>query len=167
MFYLTLGAAIAQTPIDFTTLKQSFVQRVTNEQNQTLVFTGEIWLKQPNFARYDYEKPQKKIVAARGDRILILEPDLEQATRFKSEIALNIIDLWRRSYVVGDGRREAIVRNQKISIEHTDAAITKVYYADDLDNFVEIILSDPKRDEPIDDDVFAPAIPNGWDVIAQ
>jgi hypothetical protein len=39
-----------------------------------------------------------------------------------------------------------------------------VYYGD-LDNFVEIMLSDPERDKPIDDGFFTPA--NGWDIISQ
>ncbi|MDR0664141.1 MAG: outer-membrane lipoprotein carrier protein LolA [Helicobacteraceae bacterium] len=166
-FCVAFAALCARTPIDFTTLKQSFIQRVTNEQNQTITFSGAVWLKQPNLVRYDYVKPQKKTVTARGDRILILEPDLEQATRFTSEIALNIIDLWRQSYAVGEGKREAIIKNQKIAIEHEGANITKVYYTDDLDNFVEIMLSDPERDKPIDDGFFTPAIPNGWDIISQ
>ncbi|MDR2151901.1 MAG: outer-membrane lipoprotein carrier protein LolA [Helicobacteraceae bacterium] len=166
-FCCVFGALNAQTPIDFTTLKQSFVQRVTNDQNQTITFSGNVWLKQPNFVRYDYEKPQQKTIAARGDRILMLEPDLEQATKFKSEIALNIIDLWKKSYAVGEGKREAVIENRKISLEHEGATITKVYYTDDLDNFVEIVLSDPERDKPIDDNFFAPPIPNGWDVISQ
>ncbi|MDR1911201.1 MAG: LolA-like outer membrane lipoprotein chaperone [Helicobacteraceae bacterium] len=166
-FCFIVNALRADTPIDFKTLKQDFVQRVTNELNQTLTFAGVVRLKQPNLARYDYEKPLQKTITISGDRVLMLEPELEQATKFTSEIALNIIDLWKQSRAVGEGKREAVVKNQKISLEHEGANITRVYYTDDLDNFVEIILSAPKRNEPIDDSFFAPAIPKGWDIISQ
>jgi outer membrane lipoprotein carrier protein len=166
-FSLIFGGAFAATPIDFKTLKQSFVQIVTNEQNQTLKFEGAIWLKQPNLVRYDYEKPLKKTIVVRGDRVLALEPDLEQATRFKSEIALNIIDLWKQSREVGAGKREAVIKGRTVSLEHDGANVTKVYYADDFDNYVEIVLNNPKRNETIDDSFFNPPIPSGWDVISQ
>ncbi|GHV02221.1 hypothetical protein AGMMS49521_3670 [Campylobacterota bacterium] len=167
IWLVVIGAILAKSPIDFQTLEQRFVQRVTNDQNQTLSFSGKVWLKKPNLARYDYEKPQPKIIAIRGNQVLMIEPDLEQATHFKSDLTLNILEVWKMSKEVSKTKREATINDQLIAIEHNGENIVRVYYTDDFDNFIEIVLGDPKRDATIANNFFTPAIPSGYDLISQ
>ncbi|GHS86521.1 outer-membrane lipoprotein carrier protein [Campylobacterota bacterium] len=162
-FYTTLAAA----EIDFKTLSMSFEQRVTNEQNQTLKYSGKLWLKQPSFARYDYEKPVKKTIAIANKSVLMIEPDLMQVTRFESEIAVNIIELWKKGKSVGAGKREATINGIKITLEHSGERFDRVYYTDDFDNFVEIVFSNHSRNIAIDDKFFLPPVPKNYDIIRQ
>lgn len=165
--FLVLGSILFAAPNDFTTLKTRFDQRVTNDQNQTINYTGTLWLKQPNFARYDYDTPQTKTITIRGDQVVMIEPDLEQATRFRSTVSLNLINAWQSSTAISKTKRIATINNQTIYIEHNSDQITRVFYTDNFDNFVEILLHNATRNKPIDDGFFAPKIPENYDVINQ
>jgi outer membrane lipoprotein carrier protein len=163
LFVCNLSAEVS----DFQTLKTSFTQRIVNEENQTLTFRGTLYLKQPNLARYDYDKPLKKTVVIKGDKMLMIEPQLMQATRLVSDISLNILDVWESSKPLANGRRVSVINGREISVEHNAEAIKRVSYIDDFDNFVEIVLSDPRKNEPIGDDFFNLTIPEDYDLIEQ
>jgi len=46
--------------------------------------TGEMWLKKPGRMRWEYQKPEKKLMVADGQSLWIYEPDDEQA--FKQDL---------------------------------------------------------------------------------
>ncbi|MDR2905753.1 MAG: LolA-like outer membrane lipoprotein chaperone [Helicobacteraceae bacterium] len=165
--FLVCAAVLSAANIDFETLSMNFEQRVTNEKKQTLKFRGKLWLKQPDLARYDYESPTPKTIAIKNKSVLMIEPDLMQATRFTSDIAVNIMELWRRGKMIDESTREALINDVKVTLKHEGERFDRVYYKDEFDNFVEIIFTAHKRNIAIDDSFFAPKIPNGYDIIRQ
>ncbi|MDR0746671.1 MAG: LolA-like outer membrane lipoprotein chaperone [Helicobacteraceae bacterium] len=169
VYFIFLAALISlcAAPDDFQTLQMDFLQNVTNDQNQTIRYRGKVWLKMPDMARYEYESPQQKSVAISGGEIVMIEYDLEQATKYKRTDAINIIDCWENSKPLTDTKRIAKIDGLTLYIEHNKDAIERMYYTDDFDNFVEITLANPVKNRPIDDSFFVPKIPKGFDLIRE
>ncbi|MDR3163363.1 MAG: LolA-like outer membrane lipoprotein chaperone [Helicobacteraceae bacterium] len=165
--FLSVFVCLYSAPDDFQTLQMNFLQTVTNDQNQTLKYSGKVWLKTPDMARYEYESPQKKSVAISGGEIIMIEYDLEQATKYKRTDLLNIIDSWKSSEPVTDTKRVAKIDGLTLYIEHNRDAIERIYYIDNFDNFVEIALSDPVKNKTVDNSFFIPKVPTGFDLIRE
>lgn len=159
---LVLNAA---SVTEFETLEARFEQTVTNEHNQSLRYSGQVWLKKPDLAYWRYETPIDKTIYIQGKRVVIVEPELFQATRFESDLSLNILDAWGKSRAVKAGERIATVGENRITLRHNDAFITQVDYRDTMDNEVLIRFFDQRKNPRLDPGLFIPAIPEGFDLI--
>lgn len=151
--------------VEFQTLQARFEQSVTNDQAQTLRYSGSVWLKQPDLARWHYAEPIEKTIYIQGHHVVIVEPDLFQATRFESPLSLNILEAWQKSKPVKAGERLAIVGENRITIQHEGGFITSVFYRDSLDNEVSIRFFEQEKNPRLEPGHFVPDIPKGFDII--
>ena len=155
----------AASVMEFETLHANFAQQVTNDQNQTLRYTGQVWLKKPDLALWQYETPIEKTIYLHGNQVTLIEPELFQATRFESELSLNILEAWNQSRPHKPGERIATVNQNRILIQHDSDFIRRVSYRDTLDNQVAIEFLKPVKNPRLDPGLFMPEIPKGFDLI--
>lgn len=82
-------------------LHAKFEQQLTTAMGTKKRASGEVWLKKPGRMRWDYAKPEKKLMVADGQTLWVYEPEDEQA--FKQELkSSNLPD--SVSFLLGDGR---------------------------------------------------------------
>src|SRR5689334_7559331 len=65
-------------------LHARFDQQLTTSMGTKKKASGELWLKKPGRRRWDYQKPEKKLMVADGTTLWVYEPEDEQA--FKQEL---------------------------------------------------------------------------------
>jgi outer membrane lipoprotein carrier protein len=63
--------------------------------------SGDVWLKKPGRMRWDYVKPEKKLMVADGQTLWVYEPEDEQA--FKQDLRSSTLPA-QVSFLVGQGR---------------------------------------------------------------
>src|SRR6185295_13512984 len=65
-------------------LHARFEQQLTTAMGTKKRAAGELWFKKPGRMRWDYSKPEKKMMIADGQTLWVYEPEDEQA--FKQEL---------------------------------------------------------------------------------
>jgi len=82
-------------------LHAKFEQQLTTAMGTKKRASGELWLKKPGRMRWDYAKPEKKLMVADGQTLWVYEPEDEQA--FKQELkSSNLPD--SVAFLLGDGK---------------------------------------------------------------
>jgi outer membrane lipoprotein carrier protein len=109
------GAAAATAPVDAARMAEAvqryyddakdlharFEQIITTAMGTKKRAAGEVWLKKPGRMRWDYNKPEKKLMVADGQTLWVYEPEDEQA--FKQELrSSNLPD--SVAFLLGEGR---------------------------------------------------------------
>jgi outer membrane lipoprotein carrier protein len=81
-------------------LHAHFDQTLTSQVGGAKKASGEVWLKKPGRMRWDYAKPEKKLMVADGQTLWVYEPEDEQA--FKQDLRGSTLPL-SVSFLVGQG----------------------------------------------------------------
>src|SRR6185295_7605578 len=82
-------------------LHARFDQQLTTSMGTKKKASGELWLKKPGRMRWDYQKPEKKLMVADGTTLWVYEPEDEQA--FKQDLRSSTLPL-SVSFLVGQGK---------------------------------------------------------------
>ena len=80
-----------------TDLHARFEQEVASGLGVRKKASGEVWLKKPGRMRWEYQKPEKKLMVADGTALWVYEPDDEQAFRqnlSSSSLPSSVTFLW-------------------------------------------------------------------------
>ena len=96
-----LAAAVQRYYDGAKDLHARFEQTLTTAMGGKKKAAGEIWLRKPGRMRWDYSKPEKKLMVADGQTLWVYEPEDEQA--FKSELkSSNLPD--SVAFLLGEGK---------------------------------------------------------------
>jgi outer membrane lipoprotein carrier protein len=142
-----------------------FEQRITDEKNSTISYQGHVWAKRPDLAHWDYRTPVNKSLYIRGERVVIIEPDLEQAIIKKIDGDINLLAVLSSAIHVGKGRYRADYGSQTFFITMHNGIIASISYKDAFDNLVELVFMHQEQNSPIDDARFNAVIPDDYDII--
>jgi outer membrane lipoprotein carrier protein len=153
--------------IDANSFEASFTQTVKNEQGKSFKYSGQIVAKKPNFALWTYIKPFKKEIFIKGKQVTVYEPNLAQATVSENANVPNIYELAKKAKQVSQDEYEAVYDGVKIYFKLNSGAPEKIYYKDKIDNNIEIVFSNMKKNQPINDKIFDFIAPSGTDIIKQ
>ena len=94
-------------------LRAKFEQRSASASRAPSKASGEVWLKKPGKMRWDYAKPDKKLMVSDGATLWVYEPDDEQA--YKQDLKGNALPA-QVSFLLGEGKLD----------KEFDASMTKV-----------------------------------------
>ncbi len=165
--FLLLSSLCSAQLEAFKTLQSDFVQNVTNEQNKTISYSGSFYATQAKKALWVYLKPVAKKIYFNDKRVIIVEPELEQAIITTLENTPNIAMLIREAKEVGVNTYSTTFMGTTYTITASSKGIDKVSYKDKLDNSVEILFSNQSTNSFLDDVLFQADIPKGYDIINQ
>ena len=73
----------------FKTIQSDFTQKVTNDQNKTIIYQGTFFATNDKKALWIYEKPVAKKIYFNNTRVLIIEPGIgykEEREQYKDEV---------------------------------------------------------------------------------
>ena len=152
--------------INITSFQADFEQTITNEQNKTLRYEGEIHFKAPDKLLWIYKKPiEKKIVIANG-RIVIVEPELEQAT-IKKMKEKTLFALLKKAKKVDKNHYKLQEKNKNFDIYFQKGVLKKVRYIDEFGNENEVVFANQRQNEDLNDSIFSVEIDPDYDIIYQ
>jgi outer membrane lipoprotein carrier protein len=102
-------------------LRAKFEQQIDSASRAPSKASGEVLLKKPGKMRWDYAKPEKKLMVSDGATLWVYEPEDEQA--YKQDLKGNALPA-QVSFLLGEGKLD----------KEFDASITKLdgIAADDL-----------------------------------
>lgn len=151
----------------FKTIQSDFIQNVTNEQNKTIRYEGKFYATKEKKALWIYEKPVAKKIYFNDTKVVIIEPELEQAIITTLENTPNIAQLIREAKEVAPNRYVTTFMDTIYTIRASQNHLEAVRYKDKLDNTVEILFSNQSTNLFLDEPLFTADIPLGYDLIRQ
>lgn len=166
IFLFTCNALISGV-FDFNTISSDFKQTITNEENSKIVYEGSLYTSTQQKALWFYKTPVEKKIYFNKNRVIILEPELEQAIVTNLENVPNLTELLKQSIKKENGIYETSYDNTTYTIHTNNDNITKIAYSDKLGNNVQIDLFNQTINTVLDDSLFNPTIPLDFDVITQ
>ena len=151
----------------FKTIQSDFTQKVTNDQNKTIVYEGMFYATNDKKALWIYDKPVAKKIYFSNTRVLIIEPELEQVIITTLESTPNIAQLLQDAKEVAPNKYITKFMETPYTIFAHKESIDKVVYRDKLDNAVEINFSNQTTNLFLDEELFRAEIPRGYDVVRE
>ena len=94
-------------------LRAKFEQQLESPSRAPSKASGEVWLKKPGKMRWDYARPDKKLMVSDGATLWVYEPEDEQA--YKQDLKGNALPA-QVSFLLGEGRLD----------KEFDASMTKL-----------------------------------------
>ncbi len=163
---LTINLAFSAV-FDFKTISSNFIQTITNEEKSKIIYEGKFWATSDAKALWIYKKPVEKKIYFNKNRVVILEPELEQAIITNLKHTPNLTEILKNSKKISNNIFEAIYEDITYKIELKNGTIEKIFYEDKLANEVVIKFFNQQTDLFLDEKLFVPKIPNYYDIIAQ
>ena len=165
---LTTTALISADLANIKTIETNFIQKIKNSANKILTYKGKMFAKKENnLALWIYNSPVKKKIYYRDGNIVILEPELEQATFAKLEKIPNIITLLKNAKKVSKNKLVTTFNNTKYYIITDNKFVKYITYKDEMQNLVTINFQNPKVNKHISNEKFIYEIPAGYDILKQ
>lgn len=153
------------SPQEINSFNSSFEQRIVDEHGKVIVYRGELWASKPQNALWSYQKPIQKSVYISGKRLVILEPQLEQATVRSLGDEIDFLEIIKKAKKIDNDHYKATVNGQLYSITFKHDLLSTIQYTDGYDNKVTIQFLKPVQNVSIPSSRFQPSIPTRYDVI--
>ncbi len=151
--------------INITTFASPFVQTIINDQNKTLRYEGVVYFKAPDKLLWIYTKPIQKSILFRNQKVLVVEPELEQAT-IKRVATKNLFSILHKAKRSGD--HYTITYDKKhFYIYMKKGVLKRVEYRDEFNNINKIFFTTPQQNTPLDSKLFEVTIDPSFDIIYQ
>jgi len=160
-----LSLTLLASPQDIASFHSSFEQRIVDEHGKAIVYRGELWASKPQNALWSYQKPIQKGVYINGKRLVILEPQLEQATMRTLGDEIDFLEIIKKAKKIDNDHYSATVNGQTYSIIFKKDVLSMIQYKDTYDNKVSIQFLNPVQNSAIPSSRFVPLIPSNYDVL--
>ncbi|MGM0622597.1 MAG: LolA-like outer membrane lipoprotein chaperone [Campylobacterota bacterium] len=142
MFTLNLAYALHVPK----TIKADFTQTVTNEHDQTIKYSGKIYVQMPHDSKWVYTKPAPKSICVSKQSITIVERDLEQATIYNNQSHLNFNNLLNDAKEISSEHYETTFEGITYSLQTKEEKIHFLEFVDELQNRSQIEFSNVSYD---------------------
>jgi len=162
---LLLSFTISYAKLQITTFQSDFIQTVTNDQNKTLRYKGELFFKAPNLAKWIYISPMPKEIYIKGDQVTIIDKALEQVMIKRLDPNFDFQKLLQLAKKISKEHYRARYKGKLFDIFFKNDKLWRISYLDDLGNKVEIRFLHPKQNLSIKRAVFDFKINPSWDII--
>jgi len=144
-----------------------FKQTITDEKGKSLSYSGHLIASKPQNAFWKYTKPVIKNIYIDSSKIVIIEPDLEQAIVKRINSNFNLFEIIKNAQKIDKNRFKATFEDSNFIIKTDKSFIKSLNYKDKFDNNVSIIFSKEKINKVYKKDIFIPQIPEDYDIIRE
>ena len=169
LFLLLLSEIVrANVTADLKSFASDFTQTIVNEQNARITYKGKLYAtKANNQAVWIYTSPVNKKIYYTNGKVVILEPELEQAIFAKLDKVPNILTLLKEAKKIGKGKYVTMFNKIRYTITFAGKKPSKITYTDELHNRVQILFSHQKTDIKIPQSTFRYTRPEDYDILQQ
>ena len=152
--------------LEFKTLSSDFSQSVSSK-NKTITYTGSFVANSKNGAFWHYKKPVEKFIYFNVGRITIIEPSLEQAIITDLKDTPDISAILKNAKETNKDRFECDLDGTHYIIRVRSGVPAQINYTDKLGNNVTILLKNTRKNEPINEGLLEPKIPQNYDILSE
>ncbi|WP_187648396.1 LolA-like outer membrane lipoprotein chaperone [Nitrosophilus labii] len=166
--YITLFFIFTQlfAQIEINSFKSEFIQTIKDSSKKNISYYGKIYFRKPLKILWRYEKPIKKDIYIIGEKVVIVEPELEQVTISKYSDVNNIINILKGAQKITKNLYKAKYNDQKFLIYlDNEGNLKKIKFKDRFEKDVEILFLNPKQNIDIEDNIFEIVIDPSFDII--
>ncbi len=167
LFLTVIINSLFANPLEFKTFSSDFTQKITNENNSTIDYKGTFYATSDSKALWIYKFPVKKSIYFKKERVLIIEPELEQVIITTLKKSPNLAEIIKEAKKIKENEFEATFNDTIYHITVKNDQIVNIKYTDKLGNRVKISLSNQKKDAPLRETLFKPVIPKDYDIISE
>ncbi len=169
LFLLLLSEIVhANITANLKSFASDFTQTIVNEQNAHITYKGKLYaIKANNQAVWIYTSPVNKKIYYTNGKVVILEPELEQAIFAKLDKVPNILTLLKEAKKIGENKYVTTFNKIRYTITFDGEKLSKITYTDELRNRVQILFSNQKTDIKIPQNTFRYTIPEDYDILRQ
>ena len=166
LLFLALVAVTAQAGIkNIQYFEANFTQNIVDDHNKTITYKGNIKAARPQYALWQYKSPVEKKVYILPHKIIIVEPELEQAIIKKVGDNFDFFSLIKNAKKIDNRHYLANFKGKNYLITIKNNIFSSIAYKDELDNKITINFTNTKTDKKIEDEIFVPKIPKDYDLI--
>lgn len=162
---MIFASFLVANPLEFKTLSSDFTQTIKNSESK-IEYSGN-FLATNTHALWKYKSPNQKDIYFSFERVVIIEPDLEQAILTTLKDVPNLTKVMQSAIKIDENLYDAKFDDTLYHLKFRDDLIDKITYSDKLGNEVVINFSNVKKNISINDTVFMPQIPANFDIITQ
>ncbi|MFT7859571.1 MAG: LolA-like outer membrane lipoprotein chaperone [Sulfurimonas sp.] len=162
---LLLSSAAFANITDLSNFQADFKQTITDEKNKQVVYQGNMQASKPSYALWTYTKPINKTVYVLRNKVIMVEPELEQAIIKTIDSNFDFFSLLKSAKEIKKDLYEATFNNIKYTIHTKGLEVESIDYVDEFENRVNIVFEKQKTNEGVDINLFNPYIPKGFDII--
>lgn len=162
---LLITASVFAAPKDLSSFNSRFEQTIIDDSGKTIRYSGELWAAKPQNALWVYQKPIQKSVYINGQKITVIEPQIEQVTLRTLENEIDFLQIIQKAKRIDDERYAATLKGQNYTITFKNDSLSTISYTDGYDNRVTIKFLSPVQNKMIEPSRFKPTIPADFDVI--
>jgi len=168
LLFLALVAVAAQASIkNIQYFEANFTQNIVDDENKTITYKGHIKAAKPQYALWQYKSPVNKQVYILPHKIVIVEPELEQAIIKKIGDNFDFFSLIKNAKKIDNKHYLANFRGKNYLITINNGILISISYKDELDNKITINFTNTKIDKKIEEKSFIPQIPEDYDLIKE
>ncbi len=169
LFITLLSASLYATDIhNLRSFSADFQQIVHNDQNARITYRGKLYAKKENNqALWVYTDPIDKRIYYTGGKVVIIEPELEQAIFAKLDKVPNLIKLLNQAKRVREHTYRTTFNGVVYTIIFKNGNLSEIQYRDELHNRIRILFSNQQINRQISDSRFAYRIPSDYDILQQ
>jgi outer membrane lipoprotein carrier protein len=125
--------------------RAKFRQTITSDQNQKIIYSGEILFSTPDHFKWSYNSPTKKEVCTDGKELLVVDHDLEQISSYTIKNGLNLPAILKSAKPHRKSVYIAKYRDNYYTIQvNSKGELSRIAFKDEMDNNVLIIFSKMK-----------------------
>ena len=168
LLFLALLGVSAQASIDtLQYFKADFIQNIVDDQNKTITYKGYVQASKPQYALWEYVSPVDKKVYILPHKVVIVEPELEQAIIKKIGDNFDFFSLIKHAKKIDKNHYLANFKEKNYFITMQGDTLVSIKYKDDFDNSVSIDFKNAEVNKKIAGVVFVPQIPEDYDLIRE
>jgi outer membrane lipoprotein carrier protein len=121
--------------------RADFIQKVTNNKNKVLTYTGKITFSENTYFKWEYKTPSKKEVCSNAVQLIVVDHDLEQVSSYFINNGLDISKVLLKAKLHKNTIYLAHYEDKTYTIQlNKKKQLHSIAYFDDLDNKVQIIF---------------------------
>ena len=144
-----------------------FLQKIVDDKGVKITYTGHITASKPRYALWQYIKPVQKSVYILPDRIIVIEPELEQAIIKHLNKNFDLFKIIHNAKAIDKNRYLAKFQDKEYIITMEDSQIKSIAYKDELENDIKIVFKNQEENKKIPKETYIPHIPDEYDIISE
>lgn len=162
---LIISAFLNANGAQIKTISSNFTQNIISAEGDLLTYEGSFYASNTNLALWIYEIPTHKKIYFLRDRVIIIEPDLEQAIQASIEDVPDIATMLQMAIDSKKELYETNILDINYFVDFKNGVPVSIKYTDKLENKNEIKLKNVKINEELDEKIFNFIIPKNYDII--
>ena len=153
--------------INIDSFKANFVQTLTNDKGNSLVYKGVVVASKPQNMLWNYTYPAKKDIIIKEHKVTVIEYDIEQVQIRNIHGNFNFFKILKNAKKVKDNIYIAKFNNIEYKLNFKNNEINSISYLDELENNISITFTKQEENKKIDINIFTPLIPLDFDIIQE